>query len=136
MNPMEKSKRKTWRCFHCDEVFRSRKAARLHFGSDDYGVKDPAACVDPLRKDEKARMDELREAQRYALSCRSLAVQADEQADELSRTLDEFQRITGCKNTNELRMWMDSQKGRVVTANALIDAVRAKAPDVYAEVIQ
>ena len=130
------TKRKCWRCFHCDEVFRSRKAAALHFGVDWYEVKDPAACVDPLRKDEKARMDELREAQRYALSCQSLATQADEQADELSRTLDEFQRITGCKNTHELRMRIDSQEGRVVTANALIEAVRAKAPNVYAEVIQ
>lgn len=26
--------RKTWRCFHCDEVFRSPAEARLHFGAD------------------------------------------------------------------------------------------------------
>jgi flagellar biosynthesis/type III secretory pathway protein FliH len=28
-----KRKRKTWRCFHCDEVFRGSLRAALHFGS-------------------------------------------------------------------------------------------------------
>jgi hypothetical protein len=26
-------KRKTWRCFHCDDVFTSSRQARIHFGS-------------------------------------------------------------------------------------------------------
>jgi hypothetical protein len=30
---MSKPKRKTWRCFHCDEVFRGPLRAALHFGS-------------------------------------------------------------------------------------------------------
>ena len=130
------SKRKVWRCFHCDEVFRSRKRARLHFGGDEYEVKEVPACIDPLRTDEKARLDEVRNANEHALSCQRLATQADEQAEELSRTLDEFKRITSCKTTHELRMWMDTQQGRVVTADALIEAIRATAPSLYAEVIQ
>lgn len=34
-------KRKTWRCFHCDEVFRSASKAREHFGPTEC---TPAAC--------------------------------------------------------------------------------------------
>lgn len=26
--------RKQWRCFHCDELFRSRREAAVHFGAD------------------------------------------------------------------------------------------------------
>lgn len=33
--------RKTWRCFHCDEVFRSAKWAAEHFGQD---LTQEAAC--------------------------------------------------------------------------------------------
>src|SRR5262245_41403533 len=32
--------RRQWRCFHCDEVFRSVRAAREHFGGD--MLADPA----------------------------------------------------------------------------------------------
>lgn len=35
--------KKTWRCFHCDEVFRSVDAARLHFGSDQF--REPACLI-------------------------------------------------------------------------------------------
>jgi len=27
--------RRQWRCFHCDDVFRSERSASEHFGSDD-----------------------------------------------------------------------------------------------------
>lgn len=33
--------RKQWRCFHCDEVFRSARAAAEHFGAD---LLATAAC--------------------------------------------------------------------------------------------
>lgn len=36
--------RKTWRCFFCDEVFRSPKAAALHFGEFDSCEPDVTAC--------------------------------------------------------------------------------------------
>lgn len=34
-----RSKTKTWRCFHCDQVFRSKVCAELHFG--DYKSATP-----------------------------------------------------------------------------------------------
>ena len=52
---------KTWRCFHCDEGFRSRRSAQDHFGLD-YEEQELPACVDPLRYDEEKRLTQLREA--------------------------------------------------------------------------
>jgi hypothetical protein len=131
-----KRKRKIWRCFHCDEVFRSRKSAYAHFGPDCDCEKLPPACVDPLRKDEKARITELREAQDYAFHCQESANCAEERASDLERELDEFRRLTKCRNTHELYMKLDSEKGTLLTAMELIKAVRTKAPAVYAEVVQ
>jgi hypothetical protein len=34
--------KKRWRCFHCDEVFGSANAARIHFGG---GSFEDAGCV-------------------------------------------------------------------------------------------
>ena len=127
--------RKTWRCFHCDEVFRSRKDAYLHFGPEDACEKLPPACVDPLRTDEKARITELREAQDYALKCQESANSAEDKADDLARELDTFRSLTKCQNSHQLRMALDSAQGELITARRLIEAVRLKAPEVYAEVI-
>jgi hypothetical protein len=110
-----KPKRKSWRCFHCDEVFRSRKAAWAHFGPDDGCDKMPTACVDPLRTDEKARLTELREAQEYALQCQESANRAEDTSENIERELAEFKSLTGCRSIHDLRK---------------------KAPGVYAEVIQ
>jgi hypothetical protein len=132
---MQTMKRKQWRCFHCDEAFRSRKAAYAHFGPDDGCEKLPPACIDPLRTDEKARLTELREAQDYAQKCQESANSQDDRLDGLERELSEFKSITGCRSVGDLRMWMDSNQGRVVTANALIDGFRRANPELAAEII-
>lgn len=128
------SKRKTWRCFHCDEVFRSRKSAWLHFG-DDGCIQDPPACIDPLRHDEKERIRELREAREWAINRDRRATQLEDKVDEVDRELSEFKHITKCSSVHELRMWIDSQQGRVVTANALIEGFRKADPQLAAQVI-
>jgi hypothetical protein len=126
---------KAWRCFHCDEVFRSRKAAWLHFGPDEGCEKLPPACIDPLRHDEAERLKELREAQQYAFQCQEDGYAAEDRYDEAIRELAEIKRITGCLGLNDLRMWMDSQKGRVVTANALIEGFRKADPELTARIV-
>ncbi len=73
--------RKTWRCFHCDEVFRSRKAALAH----------------ELRR---------RHFSRYPRELRMM------------------------------RMALDAAEDELLTARMALEAVREKAPDVYAEVVQ
>lgn len=129
------SERKTWRCFHCDEVFRSRKAAYAHFGPDEACEKLPPACVDPLRRDERERLKQLREAQDYAMQCQESALEAEDRADMVSMEFAEFKRITGCNSIHEIRMWMDSQQGRVATANALIEGFRVADPVLAARII-
>lgn len=136
MTTPKSGKRKTWRCFHCDDVFRSRKAAWAHFGPDQDCEKLPPACIDPLRADEKARLTELREAQEYAFECQESANGEVDRLDELERELAEFKSLTKCDSIHALRMALDSAEGELITARALIAAVREKAPEVYAEVIQ
>lgn len=126
---------KSWRCFHCDELFRSREAAWLHFGPDDGCEKEVPACIDPLRHDEAERIKQLREAQEYALRCQESANNAEDKLDDLAREFEEFKKLTGCSNTHELRMWMDSQQGRVVTANALIEGFRKADPELTARIV-
>lgn len=130
------TRRRSWRCFHCDEVFHSRTSAGAHFGSDRYEGTELPACIDPLRFDEKARLSEIREAQQYALQCQESANAAEDKCDELSRELDGFRHLTKCRSTQELRMLKDSIEGEVITARKLIEAVRTKAPNIYDEVIQ
>jgi hypothetical protein len=133
---VSKTKRTTWRCFHCNEVFRSRKSALAHFGSEDFCKKDPPACIDPLRYDEKQRLTELRDAQHYALEMEESARESEDKVEMLEMELDEFKALTKCQSVHDLRMLLDSQQGELITARALIDAVRDKAPEVYAEIIQ
>lgn len=86
--------RKSWRCFHCDEIFRSRKAAWAHFGDDSYCTKELPACIDPLRNDEKKRITDLREAQKYALDMENEARELDDRVDGLEMELAEFKALT------------------------------------------
>ena len=129
-------KRKSWRCFHCDEVFRSRKAAWAHFGDDSYCSKEVPACIDPLRQDEKKRITDLREAQKYALDMENEARKHSDRVDDLEMELGEFKSLTKCRSVHDLRMTLDSAQGELITARELIKAVREKAPEVYAEIIQ
>lgn len=100
-----------------------------------YEAKETPACIDPLRKDEKARINELREAQKYAQQCQEEARTAEDRLYDAARELEEFKSITGCKTAHDLRMWMDSQQGRVVTANTLIEGFRKAAPELVEEIV-
>lgn len=86
--------KKVWRCFFCDEVFRTRKAAYEHFGEENC-VTDPPACVDPLRRNEKLRLEELRQAREFALKCQNEAQRAEDLADGLQVEHDNFFRYFG-----------------------------------------
>lgn len=52
---------KTWRCFHCDEVFTDREVAADHFGVQIDGLADDVACK--LNATEGLLVKMLREAQ-------------------------------------------------------------------------
>lgn len=129
-------KDKQWRCYFCDEVFTTKEAAFHHFGPDDHEEQDVPACIDPLRTDEKERMDALKDAQRYALQCQTEAGEADERLMRSEQDLHDFKFLTKCSSIHELRMSMDSQQGELITARELIKAIKEKAPQVYADLIK
>jgi len=52
------SKRMTWRCFHCGDVFRSPKHAASHFGIDELQMP---GCVAVLRHGESHLLDRIRD---------------------------------------------------------------------------
>ena len=74
---MSALKSKYWRCFFCDEVFRTRKAAYLHFGEENC-VTDLPACVDPLRYDEKKRLEEVRQLRAEVIRLQQQAERAED----------------------------------------------------------
>lgn len=86
---------KTWRCFHCDEVFTTRKDAYNHFGDETPCGSDIPACVDPLRGDEKEMFKQLRDARRLALEGMHHEERADELEWDLRQVAKELQRHFG-----------------------------------------
>jgi hypothetical protein len=67
-----------WRCFHCGEAFADHKLAEDHFGQT---TLHPAACVDPLRDDERAMRER---AMFYERSWRQALKERDEARAALS----------------------------------------------------
>lgn len=110
---------KRWRCFFCDEVFLTRHDAWLHFGEEGC-ESDVPACVDPLRADEKARMNELREARRYAAEMQQEAQSFEEKADDLEnfrRELGElFGKVGGARASTPRQAWLvlDAARGEIL----------------------
>lgn len=74
---------KRWRCFFCDEVLTNQRDAFIHFGDGSPCGSDVAACVDPLRSDEKELFKQLRDARELAIK----GMRAEERADELEYDL-------------------------------------------------
>jgi hypothetical protein len=117
---------KTWRCFFCDEVFRDRQSAREHFGEQNC-ESDPPACIDPLRADEKARLNELREARETALKALNDRDRAEELLEGLQAEHDNFFRYFGSDVNN---MWQagDRYKNAVYEIGILRDRLNSGNP--------
>jgi hypothetical protein len=86
--------RKTWRCFFCDEVFTSRHEAWLHFGEENC-TSDVPACVDPLRTDEKKRLDEVRELRAEVVREQARAEEFSDSKDLVDQFYSELRRYFG-----------------------------------------
>jgi len=87
-------RRPSWRCFFCDEVFRSQRTAWEHFGEQNC-ASDVPACIDPLRTDEKARLTELREAREHAMKMQAESEKNDEAEGLLETFRAELRRYFG-----------------------------------------
>lgn len=79
---------KSWRCFQCGDVFADEAEARLHFDGE-------PACVDPLRGDEAARLDEVRRLRDEVASLRREVEEADYDRGELASYRSEIGRLFG-----------------------------------------
>ncbi len=103
------SKKKKWRCFFCNEVFLDPKEAYKHFGGDDIDGCDPDGpmCVSPLRTDEKARLERLKDAENYAMHCQSEANRTEELLEGLQAEHDNFFRYFGSDCNN---MWQAADR--------------------------
>ena len=77
---------------------------------------------------------ELRKSEAREDEWKQRALLAEQREEALAGQVAEFERIAG-SGVNELRMKLDSMQGRVVTADALIIAVKENFPELYAEVI-
>jgi hypothetical protein len=124
-------KKKTWRCFFCDEVFRSRRAAWEHFGEENC-TSDVPACIDPLRSDEKARMKELREAREHAMKAQRDMEEMDNDVGLLRYFETEIGRlfgvVGGVKASTPHQAWLvlDAAQGEILALkerNAALDAL-------------
>src|SRR5690349_15307558 len=94
------ARKKAWRCFDCDAVLRTEKAAWADDGPDPDCEKLPPASVDQMRDAAKARLTELREAQSYGFECQQADEDADDSADLAERELAEFNAIRGCRSVD------------------------------------
>jgi hypothetical protein len=125
---MSRRRRKTYRCFFCEEVFRSRRAAWEHFGEASYCGSDVPACVDPLRSDEKERMKALREARKYAHEMQEQRDKMEEDADMLSSFQTElgrlFGEVGGVKASTPHQAWLvlDAAQGEILALKERLDA--------------
>lgn len=118
-----------WTCFHCGETFTTVGSASDHFGASP--EEQPGCLVKVGIGEERGLLMALRKEQD---ECRKLSGEL-ESVDCKLQELAEFKRVTGCESVNDLRMWLDSNAGRVVTANALIEGFRERSPEIFAEVI-
>ena len=121
-----------WTCFHCGETFTTIGGARDHFGAKP--DREPGCLIQVKYGDERGLQMELRKSESAVEMWKLRALVAEESNESLQSEIDEFRRIAG-GSTHALLMKLDSMQGRVVTADALINKFRERAPDIAAEII-
>ncbi len=114
-----------WRCFHCGEVFAVEQEARDHFAID--GI--PPMCVDPLTKDEKARMAVVRKLESELAKWRFENEQLDHLAGGLKAMESELSRYFGTcggfpvKTAHQAFLVYEAMIGRAEAAEAALAEV-------------
>lgn len=119
---------KSYRCFFCDEVFRGRHAAWLHFGEENCS-SDVPACVDPLRTDEKARMDQIRVLLAEAQNARDELSQMQDWQESYEAVWSELRRYFGDDCSS---VWLAGDRYKSAL-NRIEDLERAAQPKVQAD---
>lgn len=122
-----------WTCFHCGETFTTPGAARNHFGETPQA--SPGCLMKVQVGDERGWLMQIRKLEEELAIARKTAVMAEHEAEIAFGEVAEFKAAAGVRSSHDLRMFIDSLQGRVVTANALIDAFRNTSPQMFAKVV-
>jgi len=123
---------RSWNCFHCGETFTTIGSARDHFGGDP--SKEPGCLIRVKYGDERGLEMDLRKVESEAEMWKQRALHAEDALEVAQGQVGEFERIAGGSH-QALRHKLDHMQGRVVTADALIEGFRSRAPEILAEVI-
>jgi uncharacterized protein (DUF3084 family) len=114
---MTKTKpRKIWRCFHCDEIFKSRKKAAEHFGEGNYEAEIPL-CVEAATTEQKALVLTNREMWERVQK-------AESEIENLEGRLDHFEYVArkltkkASATAHDLEHEFDFMQGQVIAAEA------------------
>lgn len=114
----KKQLRKNWRCFHCDEVFTTRKGATGHFGTGNYEDELPL-CIVAATTEQTALILTTREMW-------DRVQKAERETENLEDRLHSFEYIARkltkkpSATANDLANEWHSMEGRVITAEAII----------------
>ena len=124
-----------WRCFQCGELFTDPVEASQHFSN---GHEMPG-CVDPLAKDEKARLVELRDARQVAREALAAEEAADEDRALLASYRSEIGRLFGkvggvlASTPHQAWLRLDYEIGRALAAEAEVERLRGLVEEAYRE---
>lgn len=118
----------SWRCFHCEEVFTDKASAEEHFGLD--REEWPAACVDPLRTDEKERQaafvsafKEMEAAQEECERLRAQVEQLEHTTEGQQAAIHSYKPFRECNSINDVFFVYDSIEGRALSAEEKLTAL-------------
>lgn len=109
-----------WRCFHCGDVFTDPALAAEHFGDGNYEAEMPI-CIEAATTEQRELVKTNRE-----MWTRIRA--AEEEIETLDHQVRSFEyvarKLTGkpSATAHDLTMEWDSMEGRVLAAEAAIDA--------------
>lgn len=119
---------RSWRCFHCNEVFLSREAAWLHFGPEGNALhSEPPACVHPLRYDELERCRELAAARANIEQAERDWEEADHVAYRLHSLETDLKRyFKGAETVHQAFQLLDTMEGRALAAEERAAAAEAR----------
>lgn len=116
-----------WKCFFCGEVFPDAITATRHFGEPE-GCEFPVpGCVDPLRRDEKARLHAVQIANYEAMKAIDERDAAREDADAYRAQPAEIERLfgQGVRTPHDAWLVLDEMKGRALAAEERTSRLRA-----------
>lgn len=116
-----------WKCFFCGEVFRDGITAGRHFGEHEGCTYPVPGCVDPLRRDEKARLHELQLA-RWRPARHSII--AKHCRTTWTTIIFNRQKSSGCsvkgrRTAHQAFLELDSMEGRALAAEERVKQLRS-----------